>query len=286
VWDLAFGPGRRLFAGRSNGLVWADDLAAEAVEWQTAGDMEKVYFLSVNPHPVEPQLVWAGTWGNNIGASNNGGERMAPLHNGLETLSGLDLIWHPTPGQVTLATFEGLYRTDDGGQSWFKLPGPLMQQTIYSLLQTDDGTIWAGAANGLWVSRDYGTTWAMAHTMLTNTMLANTTLGNNIPQAAVLRLGKLTALQVPPSAPQPASPPFVEVNHVPLVYAPHEWLWAGTERAGLWISPDNGITWHFGGLPEQTVFNVFFDPLHPHRLIAATDQGIFTVDVSDSTPLD
>ncbi len=174
VWDMAFGPQGRLFVGRRNGLAWADELSASPIPWHIADGMEQVYFLSVNPHPVEPGLVWTGTWGNNIGVSEDGGQSIEPLHNGLETLSGLDLIWHPTPGQVTLATIEGLYRTDDGGGSWFKLPGPLVHQTVYSLLQGEDGAIWAGAADGLWVSRDYGVTWSRA---------------GGLPAVTVLRLG-------------------------------------------------------------------------------------------------
>lgn len=93
------------------------------------------------PHPEEEGVLWAGTWGNNVAVSSDGGATVAPLHNGLETLSALDVLWHPTPGQATIATIEGLYRTDDGGASWFKLPGPLMQQTVHSLLQTDDGVL-------------------------------------------------------------------------------------------------------------------------------------------------
>ncbi len=239
VWDMAFGPQGRLFVGRSSGMVWTDNLAAGPVPWQGAGGMKQVYFLSVNPHPVEPDLVWAGTWGNNIGYSIDGGQNIDPLHNGLETLSGLDILWHPAPGQVTLATIEGLYRTDNGGESWFKLPGPLQHQTVYALRQTADGIIWAGAADGLWKSRDYGSTWKKVV---------------DIPPASVLRLGALNRPET-------------------------EWLWAGTEGAGLWISRDNGQTWAFAGLPERAVYNAFFDPSQPGRLVAATAAGIFTADV-------
>jgi hypothetical protein len=263
AWDLAFGPQGRLFVGRSNGLAWIDDLEASPIRWETAAGMEKVVFLRINPHPTEPQTVWAGTWGNNIAASDDGAQTIAPVHNGLETLSGLDLIWHPTPGQVTLATFEGLYRTDDGGQSWFKLPGPLARQTIYALLQGDDGAIWAGAADGLWLSRDYGVTWDLAEGMA---------------RATVLQLGKL---KLPMSPAPPLQPPLAKQANGALVYAPREWLWAGTEGAGLWLSQDLGATWRFAGLPGHSVYNVFFDPLQSRRLVAATDRGIFAVSVPE-----
>jgi photosystem II stability/assembly factor-like uncharacterized protein len=186
-------------------------------------------------HPG-PCGVWAGTWGNDIGLSEDGGQTIESLGNGLETLSVLDLLWHPTPGQVTAATIEGLYRTDDGGESWFKLPGPLSRQTVYHLRQTDDGTILAAAADGLWASADYGVTWDRIE---------------SVPVATVLRLGQLAW-------------PDGQV-----------WLWAGTEADGLWLSADNGRTWSFGGLPGYSVYNLLLDPQRLDRLVAATDRGIF-----------
>jgi photosystem II stability/assembly factor-like uncharacterized protein len=67
-------------------------------------------------------------------------------------------------------------RTDDDGATWFKLPGPLTRQTVHALHQTGDGVIWAGAADGLWRSPDYGVTWARRA---------------DVPTATVLRLGEL-----------------------------------------------------------------------------------------------
>jgi photosystem II stability/assembly factor-like uncharacterized protein len=53
----------------------------------------------------------------------------------------------------------GLYRTEDGGETWSKnlLPTP---QWIFNLLVTKDGTIYCPAQN-LWRSTDHGNTWKM-----------------------------------------------------------------------------------------------------------------------------
>lgn len=137
--------------------------------------METILFFNVDPSPTDPMELWAGSWGNNVGVSLDRGGMLAPLHNGLETLSVLDVLWHPISGQMTIATIEGLLRTDNDGASWFKLPGPLQQQTVHALHQTADGVIWAGAADGLWLSRDYGVVWARA---------------TGLPPVTVLRLGR------------------------------------------------------------------------------------------------
>lgn len=235
VWDLAWSTTGRLFAARSGGVAWADDLGATPVTWQAADGLEGVLFFSVNPHPTDPDILWAGTWGNNVGVSADGGATLAPLHNGLETLSALDVLWHPTPGQATIATIEGLYRTDDSGESWFKLPGPLAQQTVHHLMQTADGAIWVGAADGLWVSRDYGVTWERPA---------------GLPEVTVLRLG---AMDLPSG----------------------QLLWAGTEEMGLWLSLDGGESWQFGGLAGHSIYNVLPDPQQVGGLIAATHLGLF-----------
>jgi photosystem II stability/assembly factor-like uncharacterized protein len=237
VWDMAFGPEGRLFVARSGGVAWVDELGRDRVAWQESDGLDRVLFFAVKPHPTDPELLWAGTWGNDIGVSEDGGQTIESLGNGLETLSVLDLLWHPTPGQVTAATIEGLYRTDDGGESWFKLPGPLSRQTVYHLRQTDDGAILAAAADGLWATADYGATWDRVESM---------------PVATVLRLGRL-------SLPDGQA-----------------WLWAGTEADGLWLSADRGRTWSFGGLPGRSVYNLLLDPQQPERLVAATDHGIFS----------
>ena len=234
VWDMAFGPTGRLFVARNQGVAWADDLGREVIDWQETDGLEDVLLFNVDPHPTDPAVLLAGTWGNDLGMTNDGGQTMRSIRNGLETLSVLDVLWHPAEGQLTIGTIEGLYRTDNFGEDWFKLPGALKNQTIYSLHQTADSAIWAGAANGLWVSRDYGVTWQQV---------------NDLPAATVLRLGQI-------------------------MFQGQMWLWAGTETEGVWLSDDQGESWQFGGLSGYSIYNLLPHPQQPERLLAATEQGI------------
>ncbi len=239
VWDLALGGNGRVYAANADGTAWSANAFAADARWNEPSDLDNLLYFSVNPSPFDPSVMWAGTWGNDIAVSNDGGATFELLHNGLETLSVLDVLWHPTPGQLTIATIEGLFRSDDGGASWFKLPGLLDQQTVHSLLQGDDGVLWAGAADGLWHSDDFGATWSLVEGM---------------PRATILRLGTLDAQQNMQQS---------------------RWLWAGSEGNGLWLSQDGGASWQFGGLPEHSVFQVLADPLDAGRVIVATERGIY-----------
>jgi hypothetical protein len=214
--------------------------------------MDGVLFFTVSPDPADPAALWAGSWGNDIGVTTDGGLTLQPLHNGLETLSVLSILRHPTPGQYTIGTIAGLFRSDDGGASWFKLPGPLAEQTVYALHQGTDGVIWAGSANGLWSSADYGATWAPAP---------------GVPPRTVIRLGELTGALTGEGASE------LTGNGPPR-------LWAGTEDSGLWLSADAGATWQFGGLDGRSIYALIAVPADSPgegaRLVAATDAGLRT----------
>jgi hypothetical protein len=239
VWDLAWAPAGVLWAARSAGVALTGDVAGDTdVRWQTPTSMDTVLFFTVSPDPDTPGAMWGGTWGNDIGVASgdapdagepgDGGTVLQPLHNGLETLSVLAILRHPTPGQYTIGTIAGLFRSDDRGETWFKLPGPLTEQTIYSLHQDVRGILWAGAADGLWRSDDYGATWRRIAPL---------------PPTAVIRVGDV----------QRAGRPL---------------LWAGTEDSGLWLSGDGGETWQFGGLAGRSVYALIADPVNDRLVAA------------------
>lgn len=216
VWDMALGVDGRLYVATKGGVLSTDAVHHDPVPWRRTEGLEGVTFFTVSPDPTDADSFWAGTWGNDIGVSNDGGRTLARLGAGLETLSILAILRHSTPGQFTVGTIEGLFRSDDGGASWFKLPGALTQQTVYALLQGSDGVLWAGAADGLWRSDDYGVTWQPI---------------DALADVTVIRLGRISL----PNG---------------------ELLWAGSEDAGLWWSQDNGASWRFGGLSGRSVYGL------------------------------
>ena len=58
-------------------------------------------------------------------------------------------------------------------------------------------------------------------------------------------------------------------------------LWAGIDRDGLWYALDRGRTWQRGGLAGLSVYRVVADPNTPGRLVAATDDGVYVVELEE-----
>jgi ligand-binding sensor domain-containing protein len=129
----------------------------------------------------------------------------------------LDVLWHAEPGRVTVGTIEGLYRSDDAGETWFKLPGPLTHQTVYALFQGVDGVLWVGAADGLWQTDESGTTWQRR---------------DEIANVTVVGLGAIRGADG------------------------SSWLWTGTEGGGVWLSRDEGASWQFGTGSGLTAYDL------------------------------
>ena len=113
-----------------------------------------------------------GKWqGSSPDVTTHGFFRLRPGESGWQTLTdGLPanpevraIALHPTqPDTVFAGTQAGLYRSDDGGDTWrsLGLPGPL--QTVWSIAldPRDAGTIFVGVEGfAVWRSRDGGAHW-------------------------------------------------------------------------------------------------------------------------------
>ncbi len=224
----------RIHLATARGL-WSTQTAITP-SWRQADGMERVRLFTVAPDADNVETLFVGSWGNAVGLSEDGGSSLISLGNGLETLSILSILQHRDGMTTTVATIEGLYQSKDQDRRWTALPGPLAQQTIYALHEDAAGTLWAGAADGLWLSGDKGTTWVRQA---------------DIGARTVIRVG------------------VIEQNEDRAIF------WAGTESAGLWYSADGGRTWQHGGLPGRSVFRLVADPAASERLLVATDDGLY-----------
>ncbi|MDX1521311.1 MAG: hypothetical protein R3264_06765, partial [Anaerolineae bacterium] len=106
------------------------------------------------------QTIYAGTSGQGVFASRNGGQTWRQTYQG-EYAPNLAI--NPQQPHLAVASLrDRLVRTEDGGQSWHTLPASTAWgwQEIVSLVWLADGTLAAGTGQSqLYVSRDNGDGW-------------------------------------------------------------------------------------------------------------------------------
>jgi len=65
--------------------------------------------------------------------------------------------------QLTAARKDGVVLSTDGGQTWIPMGIPAMLTRIHSIVFSTDGTLWLGAREGVYFTRNLGKTWMWVH---------------------------------------------------------------------------------------------------------------------------
>jgi photosystem II stability/assembly factor-like uncharacterized protein len=60
---------------------------------------------------------------------------------------------------IVAARIDGAVESKDGGQTWWPMGLPKMLTRIHRVAFSPDGTLWLGAREGVYFSRDQGKTW-------------------------------------------------------------------------------------------------------------------------------
>ncbi|MEM7796076.1 MAG: glycosyl hydrolase [Cyanobacteria bacterium P01_C01_bin.118] len=105
------------------------------------------------------QVLALGTYGDGIFLSEDQGESWQRSNQGLDTLDIAEVYSLPSDPQVMLAagTEGGLFRSGDGGKSWFPVA---YGEQIFTVFAEGKDILWAGNATGqLLSSRDGGQRW-------------------------------------------------------------------------------------------------------------------------------
>lgn len=219
--------------GATYGLAWSEgDLLAGTgggvYRWDESGGrwtflteaLGRQVIFSVAPDPHRRQSIWAGSWGNNVLRSVDGGSTWAPVHGGLETLSVYSLAFSPDEADsVYLGTVEGLRCSQDTGLSWAACG--LDRETVFALASSPVSgfTLYAGTTSGAWRTLDGGDSWSRM-----------------------------------------ALPHATTVYSIAVVAERPDLLVAGTEGRGVWRSGDGGRTWHSWGLEGRSVYALLVLP--------------------------
>ncbi|MGQ9584857.1 MAG: hypothetical protein ACUVXG_05600 [Anaerolineae bacterium] len=156
VRDLAWGADGRLYAAHDDGIaVWQEG------RWiHGQGPWPDIRYFAVSPGPHDPQKAVAGSWGNNLLWTADGGQTWEPVHGKLVTLSVYSILQDPPPGEgLLVGTAEHLFHSPNGRDKWVARMSPHPGRTTFALFRDEKEVLWAGTTDGLYRSQDGGASW-------------------------------------------------------------------------------------------------------------------------------
>lgn len=123
--------------------------------------------LKLKAHPALPVRLFAGDavldWaGGRVYRSDDGGLSWTTvLHE--QVIATSIAASAPSPSPVTVGTVRGLYRSEDGGDTWAKLANGLPDSPVrgVALHPTDQLTAYVGTEVGIFKTTDGGDTWSV-----------------------------------------------------------------------------------------------------------------------------
>ncbi len=187
VYALAQAPDGTIVAGTSQGVyalqdgsagggngdpspVWtrrntiANTIVKAAVETLHGKRIDIEKRVKEKPHQLDGRVsgldlsgdVWIAAGADGLFTSRDKGATWQ----GGPVMGAGDYLSVTAHGQVFAAARpNGLVRSRDGGQSWYPMQIPLMLTRIHRVAFSTDGTLWLGAREGVFFTRDLGKTW-------------------------------------------------------------------------------------------------------------------------------
>jgi hypothetical protein len=177
------------------------------------------------------------------------------------------------PSSTTLyaATAAGLSASLNGGSSWTTIGFAGSIVTGVSAISTGTGmTVYSASNSGLFTTSNGGMTWT---SLLTGAVSGLYVSGTSIYAATGTGVSVFDGTEWNTTT---------TTGPTQGIFASGSTVYAGTASSGLFVSPDNGVTWSpyntSSGLPSNNVLAVFDDGA---SIYAATDQGLA---VTPNTP--
>ncbi len=127
--------------------------------------------ISIAIDPVYPATVYAGTKGDAVFKSFDGGQRWVPRRNGLDSVTITSVVtqfvFDPAESRrLFVATTMGIYESRDGGDTWYKRMQGMKEVLMVVTLALDPKTpttLYAGTSGGVYKSVDRATNWTKAN---------------------------------------------------------------------------------------------------------------------------
>ncbi len=231
-----------IYKSRDEGKTWE----------KISGGMSHSRVIAMALDPAYPATVYAGTKGDAVYKSYDGGQRWVPQKTGLDdvTITSVvnQLLFDPTDtNHVWAATTMGVFESSDGGDSWKKRMEGMKEVLMVVSVALDPAhpdIMYAGTSGGVYKSTDRARTWTKANE------------GLIAPEI----LSSSRALMV---------------NTVLLDLLRPETVYAATLK-GLYKTADGARSWGRIGhaLPDQMFSAIVLDPSSSDTVYVAGRQGI------------
>ena len=211
----------------------------------------RVIALAIDP--LFPANILAGTKGDAVFKSYDGGQRWVSRRTGLDdvTISSVvhQLVFAPgSSHHVFAATSLGVFESEDGGETWIKRMEGMKEVLMVVTLDFDPQqpqTLYAGTSGGVYKSIDGARGWKRVN----NGLVASDVLKSS-------RALGVTRIKVDPHQPD-------------TVYT--------ATLSGLYKTRDGGQSWTRIGatLSDQMLSDLILDPIHSHVVYVTNRDGVF-----------
>lgn len=277
-----------LAVGALDGVYRSQDAGGTWEKITPANHPELKNFESIAIDPKDSAVIYAGTW-HLPWKTENGGQTWSNIKQGIIDDSDVFsiIVDQRNPMNVFVSACSGIYKSETAGKQFRKVQGIPFSARRTRVLQQDPQTatvVYAGTTEGLWKTKDYGTTWARVSppTHIVNDVLVDPRNSQTV-LLATDRNGVLMS--------RDGGNTFVASNRgfshrqVMAVVADksnpgrlYAALINNRELGGVFASSDNGGTWTqlHQGLGARDIFSL--DQADSGALIAGTNQGIFAFD--------
>jgi len=217
--------------------------------------------ISMTIDPQYPATIYAGTKGDAVFKSYDGGQRWVPVRSGLDdvTVSSVvnQLVQDPLDhDHLFVATTMGVFETQNGGDSWKKRMAGMKEVLMVVTLAIDPvrrNILYAGTSGGVYKTVDRAARWEKVNNGLVppEVLASSRALG-------------VTVLQVDPFNP--------------------ETVYAATLN-GLYKTTDAARTWTriAESLPDQMLSAMVMDRSAPNVIYVASRQGVHRTEDGGAT---
>ena len=228
----------------------------EGRTWEKiSGGMSHSRVIAIAIDPTYPATIYAGTKGDAVYKSYDGGQRWVPQKTGLDdvTMTSVvnQLVFDPTnANHLFAATTMGMFESLDGGESWKKRMDGMKEVLMVVTIAIDPArpnVMYAGTSGGVYRSADGARRWDKANQGLISPDL--------LSSSRALMVNSLVIDSVTPGI-RP------------------ETIYAATLR-GLYKTTDGAQSWSriAESLPDQMIIAIAVDPAG--TLYAAGRKGVY-----------